>query len=334
LKFFEPILIKKNNMMRLAILDDYQHAALGLADWDSLRPAVTVQTFHDTITDEDALAERLRDFEIIVAMRERTQFSRTLIERLPKLKLLVTTGWRNASIDQKATAERGIPVCGTHMLHSTTMELTWALILALARNIGPESQSLRQGRWQTRLGVMLQGKVLGTVGLGDLGSKVAAIGKAFQMEVIAWSQNLTAERAASLGVQRVEKEELFRRSDFVTIHLVLSQRTRGLIGVAELALMKPSAYLINTSRGPIIDEQALISALENHKIAGAAIDVYNQEPLPADHPLLRLDNALLTPHLGYVTAESLCNAYGEAVEDIRAFLAGNLIRVLGTEWTT
>ena len=320
--------------MRLAILDDYQHAALGLADWDSLKPAVTVQTFHDTAINEDALVERLRDFEIIVATRERTKFTRTLIERLPKLKLLVTTGFRNASIDQQATTERGIPVCGTYSLHSTTMELTWALILALARNIVTENLSLRQGRWQTTLGVMLQGKVLGIVGLGDLGSRVAAVAKAFQMEVIAWSQNLTPERAASLGVQRVEKEELLRRADFVTIHLVLSQRTRGLIGQAELSLMKPTAYLINTSRAPIVDEQALIISLKDHWIAGAAIDVYNHEPLPADHPLLSLDNVLLTPHLGYVTAESLRKAYGEVVEDVRAFLAGSPIRILGTAWTT
>jgi phosphoglycerate dehydrogenase-like enzyme len=320
--------------MRLAILDDYQHAAVGLADWNSLKPAITVQAFHDTLTDEDALFERLRDFEIIVAMRERTKFPRTLIERLPKLKLLVTTGWRNISIDQQATAERGIPVCGTHMPHCTTLELTWGLLLALARNIVTENRSLYEGRWQTTLGTMLNGKVLGTVGLGDLGSKVAAVAKAFQMEVIAWSPNLTRERAASLGVQRVEKEDLFRRADFVTIHLVLGQRTRGLIGATELALMKPSAYLINTSRAPIIDEQALLDTLENHRIAGAAIDVYNQEPIRADNPLLRLDNVLLTPHLGFVTAESLRSAYGEVVEDIRAFLAGNPIRVLGTDWTT
>ncbi|MGA2992410.1 MAG: D-2-hydroxyacid dehydrogenase family protein [Candidatus Korobacteraceae bacterium] len=318
--------------MRLAILDDYQHAALTLADWDSLKPAVTVQAFYDTLTSEDALAERLRDFEIIVAMRERTKFPRTLIERLPKLKLLVTTGWRNVAIDQKATAERGIPVCGTHMLHATTAELTWALILALARNIVRENESLRQGRWQSTLGVALQGKVLGTAGLGDLGSKVAGIGKAFGMKVIAWSQNLTPERAASVGAELVTKEELFRRADFLTIHLVLSQRTRGLITAAELSLMKPTAYLINTSRGPIVDEQALFTILKNHKIAGAAIDVYSQEPIPADHPFLSLGNVLLTPHLGYVTADSLSNAYGEAVEDVRAFLAGKPIRVLGTTW--
>ncbi len=259
-------------------------------------------------------------------------FPRSLIERLPKLKLLITTGWRNVAIDQKAAVERGITVCGTHMLHATTMELTWALILALARNIVREHESMRQGRWQSTLGVALHGKVLGAVGLGDLGSKVAAIGQAFGMKVIAWSQNLTPERAAAIGVQRVEKEELFRRADFLTIHLVLSQRTRGLIAAAELALMKPTAYLINTSRGPIVDEQALFTVLKNHRIAGAAIDVYGQEPIPADHPFLSLDNVLLTPHLGYVTADSLRNAYGEAVEDVRAFLAGQPIRVLGTTW--
>jgi len=212
------------------------------------------------------------------------------------------------------------------------MELAWGLILALARDIVGQSQTIRQGRWQTSLGNVVQGKVLGTVGLGSLGSQVAAVAKAFNMEVIAWSQNLTAERAASLGVQRVEKDELFRRSDFVTIHLVLSQRSRGLIGAHELSLMKPTAYLINTSRGPIVDEQALFNTLKNRKIAGAAIDVYSEEPIPNNHPFLSLDNALLTPHLGYVTEEGLRNAYGEAVEDVRAFLKGKPVRVVGTEW--
>jgi len=321
-------------MMRLALIDDYQHAALGLADWDSLKPEVAVQAFHDTPANEDVLVERLRDFDIIMAMRERTRFPRTVIERLPKLKLIVTTGVHNPAIDVKALAERGIPVCGTRGRYATTMELTWALILALARHILPERQALREGRWQTTMGVMLQNKVLGVLGLGNLGSKVAVIGKAFQMEVIAWSEHLTAERAASFGVQRVEKDELFRRSDFLTIQVLLSDRTRGLVGAPELALMKPSAYLINTSRGPIVDEQALVSALENHQIAGAGIDVYSQEPTPADNPLLRLDNALCTPHLGYVTAESMAFGYQQVLEDIRAFLNGKPIRVFGTEWTT
>ena len=314
--------------MRLAILDDYQKAALTLADWDSLGARIAVQSFHDWMGDEDALVERLSDFEIIVAMRERTRFPRTLLERLPKLKLLVTVGMRNVAIDVKAAAELGILVTGTSMLTHPTAELTWGLILSLARNIPFEHQAMRQGAWQTTLGIGLNGKVLGVVGLGKLGSQVAQIGKAFQMEVIAWSQNLTEEYAAGLGARRVEKEELFRSAHFVTIHLVLSKRTRGLVGEEELAMMKPTAYLINTSRGPIVDEAALVSALEQRRIAGAGLDVYDQEPLTAEHPLRRLDNVVHTPHLGYVTAENYRRAYGEAVEDVRAFLAGAPIRVV------
>ncbi len=315
-------------MMRLAILDDYQRAALAMADWDSLRPAMEIQSFHDILVSDDAVAERLRDFEIIVAMRERTAFRRSLLERLPKLKLLVTTGMVNASIDLKAAAERGIVVCGTSALRHPTAELTLGLILVLARSITREDAAMRKGGWQTTIGIGLHGKVLGILGLGRLGSQVAAFGKAFQMEVIAWSENLTAERASSLGVQRVDKQELFRTSDFLTIHLILSKRTRGLVGPDDLAAMKPSAYLINTSRGPIVDERALIATLEGRKIAGAALDVYDQEPLPGDHPLRRLENVVLTPHLGYVTAENYRVFYGDAVENVRAFLAGNPIRVL------
>jgi phosphoglycerate dehydrogenase-like enzyme len=314
--------------MRLAILDDYQNAALPAADWGSLAPGVAVEAFHDILAGEDAAAERLRDFEIIVAMRERTAFPRSLLERLPRLKLLVTAGMRNAAIDMKAVAERGIVIAGTSMLPYPTAELTWGLILALARHIAREDQGMRDGGWQTTLGVGLRGKLLGVVGLGRLGSQVAAVGKAFQMDVIAWSQNLTAERAGAAGVERVEKEELFRRADFVTIHLLLSRRTRGLIGGAELALMKPTAYLINTSRGPIVEERALVAALEGRRIAGAALDVYDQEPLPRDHALRRLDNVVLTPHLGYVTAENYREIYSQAVEDVRAFLAGNPLRVI------
>lgn len=316
-------------MMRIGILDDYQRVALSLADWRSLGPAVELQAFHEKIT-EDALVERLRDFEIIVAMRERTPFPRPLLERLPNLKLLVTTGMRNASIDMKAAAERGLVVTGTGLLTPPTVELTWGLILALARNIVREDQHMRGGGWQTTLGIGLQGKVLGVLGLGKLGSEVAKIGKAFQMEVIAWSQNLTAEQAQSVGARRVEKAELFGLADFVTVHLVLSKRTRGLVAAAELGLMKPSAYLVNTSRGPIVNERALLDALNERKIAGAALDVYDQEPLPFDHPFRRLDNVVLTPHLGYVTAENYRVAYGEAVEDIRAFLAGSPIRVIAS----
>ena len=315
-------------MMQLAILDDYQRVALAMADWDSLRPAIEIQAFHEILASEDAVAERLRDFEILVAMRERTAFRRSLLERLPKLKLLVTTGMVNASIDLKAAAERGIVVCGTSALRHPTAELTLGLILVLARSITREDAAMRKGGWQTTIGIGLHGKVLGILGLGRLGSQVAALGKAFQMEVIAWSENLTAERANSLGVQRVDKRELFRTADFLTIHMILSKRTRGLVGPDDLAAMKPSSYLINTSRGPIVDERALISTLEGRRIAGAALDVYDQEPLPTDHPLRRLENVVLTPHLGYVTAENYRVFYGDAVENVRAFLAGNPIRVL------
>jgi len=314
--------------MRLAILDDYQNTALEMADWDGLRPSVEIQTFHDTLASEDAVAKRLRDFEIVVAMRERTAFRHSLLERLPKLKLLVTTGMVNASIDMKAAGERGIVVSGTSSLRHPTAELTWGLMLALARNIPREDAGMHKGGWQTTVGIGLHGKVLGILGLGKLGSQVATFGKVFLMDVIAWSENLTVEHANSLGVQRVEKQELFRRADFLTIHTVLSKRTRGLVGPDDLAAMKSTAYLINTSRGPIVDERALIAALEGRKIAGAALDVYDQEPLPTDHPLRRLENVVLTPHLGYVTAENYRVFYGDAVENVRAFLAGNPIRVL------
>ena len=314
--------------MRAAILDDYQGVALASADWASLKPAVEATVFRDTRADVDEVAKRLADFEIVVAMRERTPFPKALLERLPKLRLLVTTGKRNASIDLKAAAAKGIVVCGTDMLPYPTAELTWGLILSLVRNIPREERNMRTGGWQTTVGVGLKGKTLGVFGLGNLGSQVARIGKAFGMEAIAWSQNLTAERAASVGAALVSKEELFRRADVVTIHLVLSERTRGAVAAAELALMKPSAYLVNTSRGPIVDTAALIAALERRRLAGAALNVYDSEPLPADHPLRKLDNVVLTPHLGYVTAENYRQAYGDAVEDIRAFLDGKPVRVL------
>ncbi len=316
-------------MVRVAILDDYQHVALSLADWKSLGPEVAVRPVHERLSGDDALAKHLSDFEVIVAMRERTHFPRALLERLPNLKLLVTTGMRNVAIDSKAAAELGIVVSGTGMLTPPTAELTWGLIIGLARHIPQEAQQMRSGGWQTTIGVGLSGKVLGVLGLGKLGSEVARVGRAFQMEVIAWSQNLTAEHAHSLGATRVEKEELFQRADFLTIHLISSKRTRGLITARELALTKPTAYLINTSRGPIVEEQALIDALRNRKIAGAALDVYDEEPPPADHPLRKLDNAVLTPHLGYVTAENYRQCYGDAVEDIRAFLAGHPTRMIG-----
>ena len=314
--------------LRAAILDDYQGAALAAADWASLKPAVEVTVFHDTLADDARVAARLADFEIVVAMRERTPFPQALLERLPKLKLLVTTGKRNAAIDVKAATARGVVVSGTDMLPYPTAELAWGLILSLARNIPREERGMRAGGWQTTLGVGLSGKTLGVLGLGNLGSRVARIGKAFGMEAIAWSQNLTAERAAAVGAALVPKEELFRRADVASIHLVLSERTRALVGAAELALMKPTAYLVNTSRGPIVDGKALIAALESRRLAGAGLDVYDSEPLPRDHALRKLDNVVLTPHLGYVTAENYRQAYGHAVEDIRAFLEGKPLRVL------
>ncbi|HUI17789.1 MAG TPA: D-2-hydroxyacid dehydrogenase family protein, partial [Alphaproteobacteria bacterium] len=271
--------------MRAAILDDYQAVALAAADWASLKPAVEVTAFHDTLADSAQVAARLADFEIVVAMRERTPFPQALLARLPKLKLLITTGKRNAAIDVKAAAAQGVVVSGTDMLPYPTAELAWGLILSLARNIPREERGMRAGGWQTTLGVGLRGKTLGVLGLGNLGSQVARIGKAFGMEAIAWSQNLTAERAASVGAALVTKEELFRRADVVSIHLVLSERTRAVVGAAELALMKPTAYLVNTSRGPIVDAKALVAALEGRRLAGAGLDVYDSEPLPRDHAL-------------------------------------------------
>jgi phosphoglycerate dehydrogenase-like enzyme len=290
-----------------------------------------VQSFHEPLGGEEAIAARLRDFDVIVAMRERTPFPRALLERLPSLKLLVTTGRRNAAIDVKAAADRGVPVSGTSMQWMPPVELTWGLILALARNIPRESAAMRSGAWQTTIGVGLHGKTLGVIGLGRLGAEVARIGKAFGMDVIAWSQNLTTDTTGPLGVELVDKDSLFRRADVVTIHVVLSARTRGLVGDRELAAMKSTAFLVNTARGPIVDEAALIAALRSRRIAGAGLDVYDEEPLPVDHPLRRLDNIVLTPHLGYVTVENYREAYAQAVENIRSFLAGTPLRVLEAE---
>lgn len=315
-------------MTRVAVLDDYQGVARQMADWSTLPPGTDVQVFTDHLADEGRVAERLRDFEIVVAMRERTPFPRSLLVRLPQLRLLVTTGMRNAAIDLVAAAERGVLVCGTGGGEGATAELTWALILALLRRVAQEDAATRAGQWQVSLGVGLQGKTLGVLGLGRLGSRVAVVGKAFGMSVIAWSQHLTAGRAAEVGATLVTKDGLLAQSDVLTVHLVLSDRTRGLIGAPELARMKPTAYLINTSRGPIVDEPALIAALERGAIAGAGLDVYNVEPLPPDHPLRRLRNTVITPHLGYVTAETYRVFFGHAVEDIRAFLQGTPTRVL------
>jgi len=314
--------------MRVAILDDYQNAATTLAPWNTLPPTVRVVAFHDTLGEESAIVQRLRDFEIIVAMRERTAFPKSLLERLPNLKLLVTTGMRNAAIDLTAAAACNVLVCGTELLGYPTAELVWGLILGLARNIPNEAHAMRDGAWQTTLGVGLRGKTLGLLGLGRLGSEVAAIGEAFQMNVIAWSPNMSESRASAVGVRYASKSELFREADVLSIHLVLGERSRGLVGQQELSLMKPSAFLVNTSRGPIVDEAALLNTLRARSIAGAALDVYGEEPLPPRHPLRELSNVLLTPHLGYVTVENYRLAYGQAVENIAGFLAGRPVRVL------
>ena len=315
-------------MPRVAVLDDYQNVAGDMADWDSLPEDVSVDFFQDHLSVEDDVARRLEPYQIVVAMRERTPFQRTLFSRLPNLKLLVTTGMRNASIDMVSAAEHGVTVCGTDGLPYPTAELTWALILALVRRVPTEDAATRAGQWQVTMGEGLQGKTLGVIGLGRLGSQVATVGAAFGMNLLAWSQNLTAERAAEFGARLVSKDELLSESEIVTIHLVLSDRTRGLLGEHELSLMKPSAYLVNTSRGPIVDESALIGALESGAIAGAGLDVFDIEPLPLDHKLRSLPNTVLTPHMGYVTAETYRIFYGDAVEDISAFLAGNPVRVL------
>ena len=315
-------------MTRVAILDDYQNVARRMAEWATLPAGTDVVVFADHLKDAGAVAARLADFEVVVAMRERTAFPRALLERLPKLKLLITTGMRNASIDVAAAIERGIVVCGTAGLPYPTAELTWGLILALMRRIPVEDRATRDGRWQVSCGLGLNGKTLGVIGLGGLGSRVAKVGRAFEMDVIAWSQNLTEARAAEVGAKLVSKDELLARADVASIHLVLSDRTRGLIGARELSLMKPSAYLINTSRGPIVDEGALVAAVRGGRIAGAGLDVYDDEPLPLDHPMRNLPNTVITPHLGYVTEEGYRIFYGQALEDVKAWLAGQPVRVI------
>ena len=314
--------------MRVAVLDDYQSVAMEVADWSVLPAGTEVQTFSDHLDDIEAVAERLQDFEIVVAMRERTPFPRELLERLPRLELLITTGSQNAAIDVEAARELGVVVCGTGSLGFATAELTWGLILALARQIPREDRAIREGGWQVALGQGLQGKTLGIIGLGNLGGQVARIGAAFGMEIVAWSQNLTAERAQEAGAELATLEELLARSDVITIHLKLSERTRGLVGAPELEAMKQSAYIVNTSRGPIIDEDALVEALEAGAIAGAGLDTFDREPLPLDHPLRRLPNTVLTPHVGYVIEEGYRGYYGDAVEDIAAFLAGSPVRMI------
>lgn len=313
-------------MKRVAVLDDYQGVALSVADWSALEGRVTVEVFRDHIDDETEVMHRLEPFEIVVAMRERTPIPRSLLARLPNLELLVTTGPFNAAIDIEAASEHGVTVCGTGGLIPPTAELTWGLILGCVKQLHVSDAAVRAGGWQVVLGGDLHDARLGIVGLGRYGSLVARVGRAFEMDVVAWSQNLTEERCADLGVRRVSKEELFSESDVVSIHLVLSERSRGLVGAEELRAMKPTAYLVNTSRGPIVDEDALVRALEERWIAGAGLDVFDEEPLPADHPLRRLDNVLLSPHMGYVTRATYEVFYGDAVGDIEAFLDGRIVR--------
>jgi phosphoglycerate dehydrogenase-like enzyme len=312
--------------LRVAILDDYQGVARSLADWGSLD--ASVEAFRDHVADDDALVARLDGFDVVVAMRERTPFGRERLARLPALRLLVTSGMANASIDMEAARSCGVVVCGTGGLAAPTVELTWALILAVARRVCAEDARIRAGGWQRELGVELSGRTLGVVGLGRLGSQVAAIGQAFGMPVIAWSQNLDPARAASLGVEAVEKLELFSRADVVTVHVRLSERTRGLVGAAELAAMRPSAVFVNTSRGPIVDSAALLAALESGTIAGAGLDVFDVEPLPPGDPLRTAPNTVLTPHIGYVSRGSYEIYYRDAVEDIAAWARGVPVRVL------
>jgi phosphoglycerate dehydrogenase-like enzyme len=318
-------------MIRIALLDDYQGVALNFASWDKLPSNCHVEAFRDHLRDEDRIALRLRDFHVVMALRERTAFPRSLLKKLPDLKLLVTAGKRNAWIDLEAATELGILVCGTESGKSSTMELTWGLILAVTRNIPLEDYATRTGKWQQTVGTGLRGKTLGVMGLGEIGAKVVEVGEVFGMNAIAWSQNLTKQRAAECGARLVTKDELFKQSDILTIHVVLSERTRGLVTWDELKLMKPTAYLINTSRGPIVDEHALIKALREKIIAAAALDVFDEEPLPQNHPLLSLKNIVLTPHLGYVTREVYRMYYGETLENILGYLKGSPQRVLNPQ---
>lgn len=313
---------------KLAILDDYQRVALDMADWSSLPGDIEITVFGDNLADLDAVAQRLQPFEIIAAMRERTPFPRALFKKLPNLKLLVTSGMRNGAFDMAAAAEHGVTVCGTGGVSAATEEMIWALIQAVVRQLPQQDRATRAGRWQTSVGWNLAGRTLGLVGLGQLGGRTAEIANFFNMRVIAWSENLTAERARDCGAELVSKEALFRQADVVSIHLILSERTRGLIGADDLARMKPEAYFVNTSRGPIVDEAALVDVLRRGGIGGAALDVYDQEPLPGDHPFLRLENTIISPHMAYVTEENLIKFHRETVEDIAGWLNGSPVRVL------
>ncbi len=310
-----------NSPVKIAVLDDYQQVAFKFADWSAITAKAEVKAFTDHTADEKTVIERLLPFNVVCVMRERTPLNRNILSQLPNLKLIVSTGMRNASIDIKAVQEFGITLKYTGYLESGAPEMTWALIMGIARHIPQENNNFKSGGWQTTIGGDFKGKTMGILGMGRVGSKIAAYAKAFDMNVIAWSPNLTQEKAAESGAQLVSKEELFKQADFVTIHMVLSDRSRGIVGKEDLSLMKPTAYFINTSRGPLVDEAALIEILEQHKIAGAAIDVFNTEPLPTDHPFRKMDNLLATSHVGYVTENTYKLFYTDTVKAVEEWLA-------------
>ena len=314
--------------MKIAILDDYQQVAEHFADWEKVKDRCELKVFNEPFDDEDHAIENLLDFDALIIMRERTPITTKLLNACSNLKLIITSGMRNKSIDLETCKQKNITVCGTDMHPNPTAELTWALILGLARNLREETENMYQGYWQTTLGTELKGKTLGVIGLGKQGTQVTNIAKAFGMEVIAWSENLKIADAQAKGALAVSKEDLLERSDFITIHLVLSERTKHIIKYEDICKMKPTAYLINTSRGEIIHEEDLAKALEENKIAGAGIDVYSTEPLPADHKLRFLPNALLLPHLGYVTKENYSLMYEQILEDLEAYFDNNPIRLL------
>lgn len=313
--------------VRVAVLDDYQGVARSCADWSVLDGRAEITVYRDHLDDADAVVARLLPFDVVCVMRERTPLPAAIIARLPNLKLICSTAARNASIDVAAAAARGIPVCNTGYSSHGAAELTWALLLAAARHVPAEAASVRAGGWQTALGGDLRGHTLGLVGLGRIGEMIARVGLAFGMQVIAWSQNLSPERAAEVGARAVDKATLFATADYVSVHLVLSDRSRGVVGADDLARMKPTAWLVNTSRGPLVDEAALVDALRAGRIGGAALDVYDVEPLPASHPLRALPNVLATPHVGFVTRDTYAMFYRDTVENIRAWLDGTPIRV-------
>jgi phosphoglycerate dehydrogenase-like enzyme len=315
--------------VQIAVIDDWQNVASGVVDWSVLASVGEVHFLHDYPADTATMVECLKGFEVICVMRERSTFDKALLQGLPNLKLLVTGGMRNAAIDIPAAKALGIQVCGTDSYKQAAPELTWALIMASTRNLLAEANSLREGGWQVGLGGDLYGKTLGVLGLGSIGQKVAQFAQVFGMRVIAWSENLTPERAAESGVTWVSKRELFEQADILTVHLVLSDRSRGLVDAQALSWMKPSARLVNTARGPIVDEQALLQALQAGRLAGAALDVYGEEPLPADHPFRRLPNVLATPHVGYVSEQNYRQFYQQMIEDIQAWAKAAPIRVLG-----